>query len=217
MHLFDHSELGRVLEAAIGSTGAIAGNVQLHAAAARELHIVAHRGFRQPFLDHFAVVTTSDGSACGQAAGDRRRVVIGDTHADPAFAPHRAVADEAGFRSVVSAPLFGSRGALLGVLSTHYALPHGYSAAALARLDAYTRLATLMIECRVCDAALVRRPGWRGAMRPALAAPAQQALASTREILAVLPETDGRPELLAVAERQLRTVLQGLGKAETRY
>ena len=48
-----------------------------------------------------------DESACGRAWRMRRTVQIGDVGTDPAFAPYRAAAAEAGYQAVQSAPLIG--------------------------------------------------------------------------------------------------------------
>src|SRR5262245_28093989 len=52
----DVSLLNPVLDLAIDIDVAIAGTVQVYIAERQELHIVAQRGFREPFLQHFRVV-----------------------------------------------------------------------------------------------------------------------------------------------------------------
>ncbi len=142
----DLSLLAPILDAAIAVDEAIGGNVQRYDARRGTLTIIAQRGFREPFLKYFEVVRADDGSACAQALADRRRIIIRDTATDPAFAPHRRVAEEAGFRSVISTPLLGTGGRIVGVLSTHFKHPHVLGCAALARIDTLAQLAAQVIE-----------------------------------------------------------------------
>jgi PAS domain S-box-containing protein len=86
------------------------------------------------------------GSASGRAMRGRIRVVVEDVQKDPGFAAHRGVAAEAGFRGVQSTPLLSHHGELLGVLSTHFRLPHVPSKPELRLTDLYCRLLTQTIE-----------------------------------------------------------------------
>ena len=60
---------------------------------------------------------TSSG-ACVLRCGER--VVIEDVESDEEYAPFRAAAREAGYRSVQSTPLIGRDGKALGIISTHF-------------------------------------------------------------------------------------------------
>lgn len=115
--------LDRLLDGAIALLGADLGNIQLPDSWSGGLRIAAHSGFGAPFLEHFATVR-GDTSACGRAASRGATIVIGDVRADAAFEPHRAVADASGFRAVLSAPVTGSDGRLLAVVSTHFREPY---------------------------------------------------------------------------------------------
>lgn len=112
----------RIVEGALSLGRADLGNLQLVNPETGSLVIVAQHGFGAAFLDYFAVV---DGgrTACGRAARQRTQTVIFDVSTDPAFAPHRAIAAESGFRAVLSTPLLDRDGALIGVVSTHYRRP----------------------------------------------------------------------------------------------
>ena len=109
--------LAACLDAALRTTGAERGNVQLlHP---EGLRIVEQRGFERPFLDFFACVH-NEGS-CGASLKDGRRVVVPDVRADPIFTGD-AIAEimaQANVRSVQSTPLIGVSGKVLGVLNTH--------------------------------------------------------------------------------------------------
>lgn len=103
------------------------GNLQIFDESSGALIILAQKNFRKPFLDHFAVVRPTDGSACSRAIEGNNRVVIEDVFTDPVFEPHRHVAKEAGFQAVQSTPLRNGSGKLLGVLSTHFSMPRRFS------------------------------------------------------------------------------------------
>jgi GAF domain-containing protein len=100
------------------------GNVQLMSWTAGYLEIKAQRGFDDGFLRFFERVTIEGGSACARALRDRETIVIEDIMADKEFAPCRQVVSEAGIRAVQSTPIISSSGALLGVMSTHFAARH---------------------------------------------------------------------------------------------
>ena len=119
-----HLLYSRILEGALSLGGADRGNLQLVNQATGALLIVAEHGFRSEFLEYFAVVD-DDGSACGRAAKRGAQTVIADVTTDPGFAPHRAIAAASGFRAVVSTPLTGRDGRLIGMVSTHYRQPYG--------------------------------------------------------------------------------------------
>src|SRR5262245_50516841 len=95
--------LQEVLTATIALQNADFGNIQLYNPATRSLEIVASRGFRQDFLEYFDRVD-EDSAACGRALQRRKRVIIEDVITDPGFAPHRRIAESAGFRAVQSTP-----------------------------------------------------------------------------------------------------------------
>ena len=107
------------VEAAVGGTYARRGNLQVRRPDG--LHIVAHKGFEQPFLDFFGCVH-DDGCACGAAMRRGERVVIPDVANDRLFAgtPAGGILAEAGVLAVQSTPLLAPSGELLGMLSTHY-------------------------------------------------------------------------------------------------
>lgn len=140
------SLLDEILHAVIELHGANFGNVQLYDPESETLSIVAQQGFNQPFLDCFRVVDAHDSSACGLALARRERVIIGDTETDPAYQAFRHMAALSGYRAVQSTPLFTRAGEILGMLSTHFRLPHHLSAYELSLTDLYARQAAEMIE-----------------------------------------------------------------------
>src|SRR5262249_15770276 len=88
------------------------------------LTIAAERGFNDDFLNFFRHVKAEHGSACARAIRNRRSIVIEDVLLDREFAPCRRIVMDAGVRAVQSTPLISSRGAFLGVLSTHFTATH---------------------------------------------------------------------------------------------
>lgn len=130
-----------ILDQALALTSAELGNVQVLAPAKQELRIVAQAGFGQTFLDHFAVVSAGDGSACGRAAAHHAQAVIPDVDADEDYAPHRGVAAASNFRAVQSTPLVDADGHLVGMVSTHFPHPGAPSKRALKLTRIYGLLA----------------------------------------------------------------------------
>jgi GAF domain-containing protein len=125
-----------VLDDAIALHGAEFGNVQL---AARDyLIIAAQRGFKAAFANFFARVRADDGCACGRALRTGRTVVIRDIEADEEYAPYRAAARAAGFRSVMTTPLFTNKKVLIGTVSTHFVNVHTPTAIEIDTLKSYS-------------------------------------------------------------------------------
>lgn len=147
--------LEEVLNATVELQNADFGNVQLYNPQTGVLEIVAHRGFRQDFLDHFRSVH-EDSAACGRTMQQRQRVIIEDVETDPGFKPHRQIAASAGFRAVQSTPLFSRHGEPLGIISTHFRETHRPSERELRLTDLYARQAAEMIERKGVEAALKR-------------------------------------------------------------
>lgn len=135
-----HSLLNWAVDSAIRVTNATKGNLQIFDPASGALQIVAHRGFKQPFLDFFKRVT-GDESACAKAFGTCQRVTVEDVTESPIFCgtPALEVLLDARVRAVQSTPLVGSSGAILGVLSTHWPSPRRLSNDALVKLDVLAR------------------------------------------------------------------------------
>jgi GAF domain-containing protein len=129
-----------ILQRSIELTGASFGNVQLVDWRAGELRIVAQQGFQSDFLRCFARVKYGDACACARVLASRATVVIRDVTEDAEFAPHREIAHRAGFRAVTSMPLLAGD-ALVGVVSTHFALAHSPTDHTLAALKEAARSA----------------------------------------------------------------------------
>ncbi len=137
------------LDEAIRLTRAHFGTIQIYDEISGTLVILAQRNFRKPFLDHFAVVTISDSSACARALANNEPAFIGDVETDPAFEPHRQVAREAGFRAVMSAPLVGADDNLIGILSTHFSQAREFASTEVSALATYATAVALRLGSRL--------------------------------------------------------------------
>lgn len=111
--------LPAALDGAIALVRADYGNIQLLDPATGTLRIVTQAGFGGDFLETFALVTHADASACGRALRHRRQIAIRDIETDRDFAPYREIAAAAGYRAVLSTPLFDQTGQIVGLVSTH--------------------------------------------------------------------------------------------------
>ena len=147
--------LEEILDATIELLNADFGDVQVCNPQSKALEIVAQRGFKQDFLDHFANASQESG-ACGRALSQRARVIIDDVETDPGFVPHRQIAASVGFRGVQATPLFSRNGEPLGMISTYFRQPHHFLEHDLRFLDLYAHLAAEFIESKRAEERLRR-------------------------------------------------------------
>jgi PAS domain S-box-containing protein len=141
-----HEGLDVILAAAIDMVAADKGNMQLLDTERGVLHIAIHRGFEQPFLEYFREVSSRDDSACGRALRGNSQIVIEDVETDEGFGSMRPIARAAGYRAVISTPMFGRAGKPLGMISTHFRDPRRPGEQELRRLELYARRAADFIE-----------------------------------------------------------------------
>jgi len=141
------SGLDEILRTVKELTGASKGNVQLVNASRNTLSIVAYDGFDPAFLATFEHISVDDRrAACGRAISEGRAILIEDVQADAGYLPYRDVARAAGYRSVISVPLFAADGSKLGAISVHFPSPHRPSEAEMRRLQLYCRQASDFIQ-----------------------------------------------------------------------
>ena len=145
--------LEEVLTATIALQNAHFGCIQLYNPVTRSLEIVAQQGFKPEFLEYFRDCH-DETTICGRAIVQGKRVIIEDILSDEGFAPHRAVALDAGYRAVQSTPLFSRGGEPLGVFSTYFQQPHRPLERELRFTDLYARLAAEVIERQRAEEAL---------------------------------------------------------------
>jgi signal transduction histidine kinase/CheY-like chemotaxis protein len=139
------SVLREVLQAAMAVPGTSLGLLSLCEPEGPGLALAVHAGFAPEFLDEVRHVPPG-GGACGTAFAERRQVVVEDVTIDPVFAPYRAAAEGAGFRSCHSTPLFTRRGDIVGVLSVFFPGPRRPSERELRLMDLHARIAADAIE-----------------------------------------------------------------------
>ncbi len=137
--------LQEIMDAAVAIMRAERGTLQL--LESKGLRIVAHHGQQAPFLEYFAT-TENRASASGLAAARGERVIVPDVERSALFARTTSlpVLRAAGVRAVQSTPILSRAGALLGVLSTQWGVPHTPDAHDLWRLDLLARQAGDVIE-----------------------------------------------------------------------
>ena len=180
-------------------TGAEKGNVQLVSADGKTLSIVAQEGFDDAFLATFEDVSVDDRrAACGRALATARTVVIEDVMADHDYEAFQDIARHAGYRAVISVPLFGAGGEKLGAISVHFPQPHRPREAEMRRLQLYCRQASDFIQrirleqtLRASQAALQEADRRKNEFLALLSHELRNPLAPIRYALAVI----GRPEL----------------------
>ncbi len=129
---------------------------------AGQLEIESSRGFERPFLEYFRKVDAADATACGEAMRSRRPIVVTDITQSEIYAGHRSLTMllEAGVRSVISVPLLGSNGVLLGVMSMHFDRPHDVDPRTLQFLELLARAAGDSLQ-RLRTEALLQAHGER--------------------------------------------------------
>ena len=147
--------LEEMLVAVIELLGADKANIQLLKQPGL-LTIAAQRGFEQAFLDLFREVSANDNCVCARALRENERIIVEDIELDGAFAASLPAMRAAGVRAVVSTPLTGADGAMVGMVSAHFSRAHRPTDQDLRRLDLYIRQAADFVRrCRT-DQALRR-------------------------------------------------------------
>lgn len=178
-------DLAYVLQAAVALDDAAGGCVRLLTPEGG-LHIAESTGLNDAYFTQYDGIVHGAVTSYAQALTERRRVVIRDIETDVAFAPQRPVARAAGFRSVQSTPLVDSEFGTLGILSTYYAKPHHPGPESLAALDAYCRIASLLIEVDTLHYAVVEADRRLSTPPRALPEAVAEAAAAARRLLPTL-------------------------------
>lgn len=131
-----------VVDAALRSSGADMGQVQLRNPATGALHIVAERGLRRPFLTFFETVYDGE-SACGAALLAGQPVWVPDVAASDIYrgTPSLDVMRQAGARAVASVPVLSRDGRVIAMVSAHCRRPTEWAGERQARLAAVARAA----------------------------------------------------------------------------
>jgi signal transduction histidine kinase/CheY-like chemotaxis protein len=200
--------LQQILATAMALGGATRGNVQLLDRDTRALVIAAQQGFEAPFLTFFAHVA-DDGSACAAAMRTGGQTVVEDVATSEIFVGQRSlqVMIEAGARAVISTPLIGSDGSVLGMVSVHFPAPHRPSERELHFLGLLGRQAADYLERRRAaeiQHILVRELQHRGNnLLAVVQAIAHGSLAGNRSLADARVALEARLHALARANRRL--------------
>ena len=147
--------LEKILDATIALHDAASGSVQLFDPVTQTLNMDAHRGMDQESLDRFAKVDARTNSACGRALARRERVIVEDAVTDATGIFDPVAARRMGLSAVHSTPLFTTDGEILGMLSTHFRSPRKFSQDELRITDLYAHQASIAIERKRAEAALI--------------------------------------------------------------
>ncbi len=145
--------LEEILHAAIDIAGAEKGTLQLLDPASNALRLVAQRGFGREFLDFLASVDENAAAACAAALKRGATVIVPDVSTSDIFAGQASleVFAREGIRAVISIPLASARGALLGMVSTHFPNAHEPQARELRFLDLLARIAADYLQRRKAE------------------------------------------------------------------
>jgi len=130
-----------------------------HLGARGELKLIGHYGFSEEAAKFWAWVRADSRCTCGVAIVRRERVIAPDVEKTDFMAD---TADQkqllaAGIRAAQTTPLLSRRGELVGMITTHWKVPHEPSERDLRLLDILARLAADLIERKTQDEELRRR------------------------------------------------------------
>jgi PAS domain S-box-containing protein len=124
-----------------------------------ELLLLAHRGFSAEAVEFWTWVRTKSSCQCGRALASGKREVITDVELDSALVgtPDLEAYRQTGIRSGQSTPLLSRSGELVGMISTHWKMPHEPTQRDLRLMDILARLAADLIDRKTQDEELRRR------------------------------------------------------------
>ena len=124
-----------------------------------ELKLIGHFGFTEQAAKFWAWVRADSACTCGVAIARRQRVIVEDVENTDFLAGTKDQEQllAAGIRSAQTTPLLSRRGELVGMITTHWKVPHRPSERDLRLLDILARLATDLIERKVQDEEQSRR------------------------------------------------------------
>jgi PAS domain S-box-containing protein len=138
----------QVLRAAMELMASDAACLQMLAADNTSLTLLAWTNFHPDCVPFWQRVATGAGSTCSKALSDNQRVVVADVEASEFIAGTQEQLEyrRAGVRGVQSTPLRSRAGRLLGMLSTHWRMPHTPTEDDFRFFDVLARQAADLIE-----------------------------------------------------------------------
>lgn len=159
--------LNAALRAAIAATDADFGNIQIVDSQDGGLRIAAQHGFGREFLNFFRYVR-EDKSACSAALRAGRRTIVTDVRRSRIYTESaRRTMLAAKARACQSTPIVAPDGRVLGIISTHFRVPHRPTRTQLALVDQLAQAVADSMDVRYSveaarDAADTESPTIRG-------------------------------------------------------
>jgi PAS domain S-box-containing protein len=140
----------QILDAAVGLMRSDFASLQMVDEEKDGLRLLAWHGFDASFGEVFDWCFPDTKTACSLARQTGQRVIISDVEEWDFLAGTDAleIQRKAGIRAVQSTPLFSRSGKLLGMISTHWRVPHTPSARDFSLFDILARQAADLIERR---------------------------------------------------------------------
>ncbi|MEX3965313.1 ATP-binding protein [Paraburkholderia sp. EG286B] len=125
----------------------------------QRLDLIAHCGFTLAAAEHWRIVQIDSTTSCGAAWARGERVIVPDAEAWPEFVgtADLDVYRETGIRSMQTTPLRARDGKLIGMLSTHWAVPWRPTERQLQLFDILANQAASLIERTRAEALLRER------------------------------------------------------------
>jgi PAS domain S-box-containing protein len=149
----------QLVEAAANLMKSDAASIQVLDRDRNALQLKAWKGFEPQAAAAWEWVEIDATTSCGVAFNSQRRVVIPDIEACDAIAGTDSLQNyrQAKLRSMQSTPLVSRSGDLLGMISTHWRVPHEPSESDLRQLDVLARQAADLVERTRAEDALKQR------------------------------------------------------------
>ena len=140
--------LAQILDAAMALMAADAASVQLFDPEAQSLRLLTWRNLHADSAAFWRRVTSKAGSTCGRALRDNTRVLVADVESCEYLAGTRDLQEyrRSGIAAVQSTPLYSRGGKPLGMISTHWRVPHTPTEDEFRLFDALARQAADLIE-----------------------------------------------------------------------
>lgn len=182
---------------------------------ARRLDLIAHCGFSPAAAEYWRVVDMNSPTCCGSALATGHREVTPDVETSVSLAntPDLTVYRQLGIRAAQTTPLRSCDGAVIGMLSTHWAKPYEPTSRQLQLLDILARQAADLIEramrearLRESEAKLRQMDRMKDQFLATLAHELRNPLAPIRSGLQILrlgQDPSGAPKVFEMLDRQL--------------
>src|SRR5690349_10699632 len=146
----------RILDAAVELMSSDMASMQELHPERNELRLLAWRGFHPQSARFWEWVQCDSGSTCAAALSAGGRIIVSNIETSGLIvgSPDADEYRRSGIRACQSTPLVSRSGRLLGMISTHWRIPHQPSERALRSLDVLARQAADLIERSKSEAML---------------------------------------------------------------